>query len=375
MARPTVNKLILKHCVSLALVLLANPLFGSAQLHTYNGDDSIDEIEVQVVYYLIQGEQPLPDWRERVDYHMRRVQSFHHRELARQSTMHYSIHPAPFVSSEPRDGFPRDDANAFFWHIINEVWKSGEIEWSEGRFPILLVMADCNFSPGYDDWTRECLGEGCFLPEPHSDCAGHVRGDGEDRPGSRAGGARAVYWPEQHIGLGLVTADGWRAPIKGTDCVVYHEGIGHAIGLPHPDPMNNSIMGGAQYVDSIQTTWIDDDQKAALGWQPVEIARDDLFSTFSVSHSPARPAVDQPVRLQASLPEGFNPVSVVAEVQYGLRQPFTRLPAPYESTRDGEIVYVWTLPPLAQGASLAYRIRVELANGESEEIWHYLKAR
>ncbi|MBZ0256046.1 hypothetical protein K8I31_08295, partial [bacterium] len=282
---------------------------------------------MQVVYYVAQGVEPLPDWRDRIEYHLARVQKFHQREFAGQSNFTYHIHPAPFVASATPNGFPQDDVNKFYWQIMNEVWHSGEVEWKEGAFPILLVMGDCNFSPGYDDWTRVCNSDECFLEPPHEQCAGHVSGNGEDRPGSRAGGARSVYWGDQHIGLGLVTADGWRVPIKGTDCVTYHEGIGHAIGLPHPEPINASVMGTAQYVDSIQATWIDDDQKAALNWKAVEINKDDLFSTFSIFHQPTKPTPRDPITLYAKLPLRFKIASALAEIQRALRQPFEALPA------------------------------------------------
>lgn len=360
---------------TIALFFIASVSPAFAQMHAFNGDDNIDEIDVQVVYYVAKGVEPLPDWRERIEYHLARVQKFHQRELAGQSNFTYHIHPAPFVASATPNGFPHDDVNKFYWQIVNEVWHSGEVEWKEGAFPILLVMGDCNFSPGYDDWTRVCNPDECFLEPPHKQCAGHVSGNGEDRPGSRAGGARSVYWADQHIGLGLVTADGWRVPIKGTDCVTYHEGIGHAIGLPHPEPINASVMGTAQYVDSIQATWIDDDQKAALNWTPVEINKNDLFSTFSISHQPSKPTTNTPITLYAKLPLRFSVARIQAEIQRALRQPFEALPAPYRFEDEQYQYFSWSLPPLALNQSLAYRIRVETQDGESEIIWDYLKAR
>jgi hypothetical protein len=344
-------------------------------MHAYNGDDSIDVIDVQVVYYVAKGVEPLPDWRERVEYHLDRVQKFHQREFAGQSKFTYEILSAPFIASATPNGFPQDDVNKFYWQIMNEVWHSGKVEWKDGAFPILLVMGDCNFSPGYDDWTRVCNPDKCFLEPPHEQCAGHVSGNGEDRPGSRAGGARSVYWADQHIGLGLVTADGWRVPIKGTDCVTYHEGIGHAIGLPHPEPMNNSVMGTAQYVNSIQTTWIDDDQKEALNWSPVEVKKDDVFSTFEISHQPSKPKTSTPITLYAKLPLRFNISSIKAEVQRNIREEFKTLPDAYRFQDEQYQYFSWSLPPLELNECLAYRIKVETQDGKTEIIWDYLKVR
>ena len=344
-------------------------------MHTWNATDSIQEIDVQVVYYLEKNGWPLPDWRERVEYHMRRVQEFHHREFTGQSRMEYTLLPKPFLASATAEGFPGDDVNQFYWTIINEVWHSGKIHFQPNRFPILLVFANVNFSPGYDDWTRVCHPERCLFPSNHDQCAGHVTGEGEDRPGSRCGGARSVFWPEQHIGLSLVTADGWKVPIKGTDCVVYHEGIGHAVGLPHPEPIDNSVMGLAQYVDSLQKTWIDEDQKRKLGWTPEPIDHDPLFSSLSVSHRPSNPSASAPVEIVAELPSRFEIVSAELRVQTGLFNPFEMISESRRESGEGIHRWSWTLPPVAKDHCVGYRVTVKTKDGLEETIWDYYKVR
>lgn len=344
-------------------------------MHVFGATDGIKKIDVQVPYYVPSDREPLQDWRERVEYHLCRVKKFHDREFCGQSELIYTIYPSPFVGSVTRSGFPQDDVNRFFWYIINDVWHSGRISFDEDMFPILLVLSDVNFSPGYDDWTRTCNGDGCIFPGPHSKCAGHVKDTGEDRPGTRCGGARSVFWPEKHIGLGLVTADGWRVPIKGTDCVVYHEGVGHAIGLPHPEPIDNSVMGLAQYEDSINKTWVNEDQKEKLGWRHAPIDRSDLFSTFEVSHSPTNPSATSTVIVKAKFPSRFIAQSITAKCQNGLREPFQSLgEAGMVRVGDNTLAY-WCLPPLPVGESVGYRVRIETTNGEREEIWNYYKVR
>ena len=96
---------------------------------------------------------------------------------------------------------------------------------------------------------------------------GHIIGD-RHFPGAASGGARSLYQPDRGVGWGLVSGDGWRVPYSGTDCVVYHEGVGHPIGLPHPEPGDDSVMSLAQYKYWLNETWIDEPQKRKLGWQP-----------------------------------------------------------------------------------------------------------
>lgn len=344
-------------------------------VHALGSADSLRQIGVDVFYYVPGDVKPLADWRQRIDYLMRRAQKFHRREFTGQSDFTYRIGAEPFIASATSAGFPRDDANNFYWHIMNEVWNSGQARFETGEFPIILVFSENNYSPSYDDWTRECSGEGCIYPGPHSECGGYVGPDGEDRPGSRCGGARAVFWPEKHIGLGLVTADGWRVPIKGSDCVVYHEGIGHSIGLPHPEPIDDSVMGLAQYVDSLQKTWIDDNQKISLGWKKEEIDNSDLFSTFCVEHSPHRPSASQPVHITATYPARYQNSVIQAEYQSRLYEPFQKIESQIAWMNDGQYNVVWTLKPVETGKSIAYRVRIVTPAGETEEIWHYYKVR
>ncbi|RJP29977.1 MAG: hypothetical protein C4527_10895 [Candidatus Omnitrophota bacterium] len=350
-------------------------LCQASNLQVYNATDSIAVIDVQAVYYVPYDGEPLLDWRERVDYHMRRIQKFHTREFDGQSTINYTIYPSPFIASATKLGFPQDDVNRFFWNIVNEVWQSGRLSFDPNAFPIILVFSDNNFSPAYDDWSRICRVENCLYPPPHSDCAGFVAQNGEDRPGTRCGGACSVFWPEKHMGFGLVTADGWRVPIKGTDCVVYHEGVGHAIGLPHPEPIDNSVMGLAQYVDSINKAWINNDQKLALGWKPSEINNNNLFTQFEVSHSPTKPSATDSVQIIATFPKQTKWKSIRAEIQQALREPFRQI-EPVEITKhENGFQARWTIPPIGKNQSLAYRVRLTTEAGEQEEIWDYFKIR
>lgn len=375
-------KLIITRNKPFILSLLAVCLFASfaycskeSGIHVFGATDSIRKIDVEVVYYVPSDSVPLDDWSERLEYHLRRAQKFHARELSGQSEFFYSIYPKPFIASATRYGFPQDDVNSFYWHTINEVWHSGTIQFKPDHFPILLVLSDTNFSPAYDDWSRVCREGDCFLEPPHTQCAGYVDSHGEDRPGTRCGGARSVFWPEMHIGLGLVTADGWRVPIKGTGCVVYHEGIGHAIGLPHPEPIDDSVMGLAQYVDSINKTWINDSQKLNLGWNKTEINKNDLFSEFEINHSPTNPSATDTIYIKANYPNQFKAESIVAEYQIGIREPYKSLGSPEIKEEKNRTTVTWKLNPINLNQSVSYRVRIKTKTGECETLWNYLKVR
>lgn len=356
----------------MTLCFLTQPAF--AQMHVFTGEQPIKNIDVQAVYYVASDAEPLSDWYDRVRYLVNRMESFHQHEFGDQSQLDITLHSKPFIASATSGGFPTDDVNRFFYHIVLEVADSDHIEFQEGDFPIVLVFSDMNFSQSYDNWTRICDGEGCLFEAPHSECAGHVTASGEDRPGSRCGGSRSVYWKEKQMGYGLVTADGWLVPIRGSDCVSYHEGIGHAINLPHPFPLNNSVMGLAQYEGYIHETWMDEDQKRALGWEPEELDTDTLFSAFMVTHEPGKPRPDEPVTVTASIPIEFPIQRIRLQYQTGLDEPWKSV-SPRRYT-EGETTYVnWEIPGVALNESVGYRVRVSTTSGEREELWGYYKVR
>ncbi len=109
---------------------------------------------------------------------------------------------------------------------------------AEGWIPILLVLSEINWRE-LDDFRRTRLVDGVATFD------GSIDADGRHFPGAESGGSRARYLPEEGVGLGLVSGDGWRVPYSGSDCAVYHEGVGHSVGLFHPKPEDHSVMGRA----------------------------------------------------------------------------------------------------------------------------------
>ena len=237
-----------RHCVAawLRIMAVASSLClwmaapACSDLKTWDGRHAIDRIEVRVVYFVPSDRTPLADWKERVGYFCRRIEQFHAREFSGQSTLKTQVNPEPFRSGKTTEQLRAGDANFIFFQSMQEVDAALRIGQGErDGFPVLLVLSDINWRP-LDDFYRvrpnggRLEFEGQFI-------------NGRHHPGAASGGARATYHAERGVGWGLVSADGWRVPYCGSDCVVYHEGVGHAVGLPHPEPANGSVMSLAQY--------------------------------------------------------------------------------------------------------------------------------
>lgn len=338
----------------------------SAELRTWDGRHSIDRIDVTVVYFVPSDRPPLPDWRERVDYFRRRIEQFHAREYQGQSTLTTTVLEEPFLSRHSTRQLRRGDGDAIFFRTLREV--DDALDFGARRddaFPILLILSDVNWRP-LDDFYRLKPDNGDLVFEGNYSRSQHF-------PGAASGGARATYLADRGVGWGLVSADGWRVPYRGSDCVVYHEGVGHTVGLPHPQPGNGSVMSLGQYRGWISESWLDDDQKERMGYQTGErsIDRDDLFSVFRAIPQPRVPRPGEPVVLNCDWPADADIDSCRLRVQTDLLGPWHDVP---QSVSGAPPETLW-LGQFDRPTPVSYRVDAALADGQTVELWGYFQVR
>ncbi len=347
-----------------------------AGMTTWDGRHGIGTIDATLVYFVPADRVALADWAERVDWYARRIERFHAREFGDQSRLRVSVHPRPVVSALPTRFLRAGDANQIFDRTLREVaaaigFGDRPVDERDDGFPVLVVLSDINWRP-LDDFSRQSPTATGWQFD------GSLSGDGSHVPGARAGGSRAVYRSGQGTGWGLVSADGWRVPLRGSDCVVYHEGVGHAIGLPHPEPLDDSVMGLGQYRGWLSESWVDVTQKRRLGWQPapdVAAVKPDLFSGFRVLPQPATPRPGERVALTLACPDGAVVTTARVAVQTSLRGPWVGLPVTADDLREGRV----SLGSFDRPCAVAYRVAVETQSAgggrDSAEVWGYFQVR
>ncbi len=353
-----------------------------AELKTWDGKHAIDRIEVTVVYFLPKGRTALPDWKERASYFCRRIERFHEREFQGQSVMQTVLQAEPFTSARTVEQLRDGNGDFIFFQTLREVDGALQLAKKERKaFPILLVLSDINWRPLDDFFRVKPIADGKFVFEGNYSNGRHF-------PGATAGGARATYLADRGMGWGLVSADGWRVPYSGTDCVVYHEGVGHTIGLPHPEPGNGSVMSLGQYNGWISESWLDDAQKKRLGWMPPEKPIDrkaDLFSVFKALPEPLVPKLNEPVSLKLTWPEGTTIKSLRVRFQTELSGPWVESAVTASSTfnkvpNQERLFKANALDsvPLGQfdrATPVSYRVDAVLDDGRDVELWGYFQVR
>lgn len=359
----------------LLLMLLAHAAaMEAADLRTWDGRHSIERIEVQVVYFVPRDRQPLVDWQERVDYFRRRIEQFHTREFQGQSTLSTSRPEEPFLSERTTAELREGDGDDIFFRTLREVDRRldfaprAPVPGETRPFPILLVLSEINWRP-LDDFYR--LNPGANGPIFEGSYS-----DGQHFPGAKSGGARATYLAREGKGWGLVSADGWRVPYRGTDCVVYHEGCGHTVGLPHPEPGNGSVMSFGQYEGWISESWLDRDQKVRLGWTPPAAEPDlagDLFTHFRAIPDPVVPRPGEEATLQLDWPQGAQVESLRVRVQTDVRGPWVEQAVP--DTRAADPLRRVSLGRFDRPTPVSYRVDARLADGQTVELWGYFQVR
>ncbi len=334
---------------------------------TWDGRHDTTNIEVTVVYFCPSDRPALPDWRARVDYFCRRIELFHAREFQGQSTMKAIVHPKPLVSQSTTAQLRRGDADAIFFRTLQE--SDQRLRFAQGErkaFPILLVLSEINWRP-LDDFYRLKPHDGKLQFE------GNYNGR-EHFPGAASGGARATYIARRGVGWGLVSADGWRVPYRGSDCVVYHEGCGHTVGLPHPVPGNNSVMSLGQYRGWISESWLDKEQKTRLGWHPEKVEPSPSLELFSKFRALPEPSVLQPqqnILLKLDWPEKAKVKSLRLRYQTAVAGPWVDVPQEW----TGDAPQTATLGAFDRPTPVSYRIDAELDSGAKAELWGYLQVR
>jgi len=339
-----------------------------APLTTYDGKHDISTINLTVVYYVPRDRTPLPDWRARVDYFVKRIDAFHTRELDGRARLKITVHPDPLVTEKDAADLRRGDGDFTFFSTMDDV--KTRLKWKPDRatgYPILLVLSDINWRE-LDDFRRERVVDG----KPRFE--GSLGPDGRHFPGAESGGARATYLRDPGYGMGLVSGDGWRVPYSGSDCVVYHEGIGHSIGLPHPTPIDDSVMGTGQYKFWINQSYMTGKQKRKLGWSPPPTTPDrstDLFTVFTAIPAPPVPKPGEAVGLDLAWPTGAKVKTLVVRVQTELFGPWVTLPAaPAESRPRRALLGTFDRP-----TPVSYRVDAMLEDGQTAELWGYFQVK
>lgn len=280
------------------------------------------------------------------------------------------MRPEPFRSARSTDQLRNGDANFIFFQTLGEVDES--LSFARGErtaFPILLVLSEINWKPLDDFFRVKPIDSGWKFEGNYS--------NGRHFPGAESGGARATYIAGRGVGWGLVSADGWRVPYSGSDCVVYHEGCGHTVGLPHPEPGNNSVMSLGQYHGWISESWLDEAQKKRLGWNPPEKPFDrktDLFSTFTALPEPRVPKPNESVSLKLTWPELARVKSCRVRLQTDVLGPWldVALFTPSESDLRPETL---NLGRFDRATPVSYRVDVMLDDGRDVELWGYFQVR
>jgi len=353
-------------CLAAATIGAANLPAGEPPC-TYDGEHDISRIHVTAVYFVPRDREPLPDWRERVHYFCRRIERFHHREFQGQSKLTTSIHPQPFVSARDTAALRNGDRDFIFFQTLREVESAlPESVNNEGAYPILLALSDINWGE-LEDFYRQRTVDG----RPQFE--GQIIGN-RHFPGAASGGARALYMPDRGIGWGLVSADGWRVPYSGSDSVVYHEGVGHPIGLPHPQPADDSVMSRAQYRYWLSQSWITEAQKKKLGWEPTAgggSEKRDLFSAFTAIPEPLVPTPGQEISLRMTWPAEANVKRLSVRLQTELFGPWHEVPA----LTTGRALHQISIGVFDRPTPVSYRVNAELGDGQDVELWGYFQVR
>jgi len=369
----SVLKLHLNWCFVIALFVIAlSSSSVNAEVKTWDGEHSIEQVEVTAVYFLPADREALPDWSERISYYCQRLEKFHNREYGGQSTLKVKQREKPIRSKLSTRQLRQGDADAIFFRTLKETDNQLNFAAEKtGAFPILLVFSEINWRPLDDFYRLKPTIDGPKF-EGNFGRRGHF-------PGATAGGARATFLSRDRKGWGLVSADGWRVPYCGSDCVIYHEGVGHTVGLPHPDQQDGSVMSVGQYRGWLSESWLKKEQKIHLGWDP-ELAvpfetKQPLFTEFRAIPSSSAPLPGDDVLLNCDWPENTMLSRCQVRIQTNLHGPWVNVYEQSSETEPFPAPKHISLGSFDRPTPVSYRIDVTTSSDETEELWGYVQVR
>ena len=345
---------------------------GGVGTHTFDGKYPIETINLSVVYLVPKDRTPLVNWRERVDYFLKRIDAFHRRESAGRSRLLIQLHPEPLLVGKTSRGDQGHGSESNLRSFDARGALGPEMAPRRSRVPD--PAGPQRHQPARAGrLLSDARGQRC------PDLRGEYRRAGEAFSRGGVGQHRATYHADEGLGMGLVSTDGWRVPYSGSDCVVYHEGIGHPIGLPHPEPADDSVMGTGQYRYWIIQTWVTASQKKALGWlagskeepgkPPSRQPTKDLFSAFTAIPRPIAPAHNELVSLDFTWPADAKLREIKIRVQTELRGPWQSIPI------QTDVKPPTSLPigSFDRPTPVSYRVDVVLEDGQAAELWGYFQ--
>ncbi|NBP80033.1 hypothetical protein EBU58_04820, partial [bacterium] len=164
------------------------------------------------------------------------------------------------------------------------------------------------------------------------------------------------------------------AQLRQGDGDVYHEGCGHTVGLPHPEPGNGSVMSLGQYRGWISESWLDREQKLRMGWEPTQqplTPQQQLFSEFRALPEPRVPRPGDLVDLSLSWPAGAELASLQVRYQTAIEAPWVDVPQSWEGGQPQTA----RLGRFDRETPVSYRIDARLTDGSTAELWGYLQVR
>lgn len=198
--------------------------------HIYgHPDTSIKNVRV-VTYYAVPSDRvPLTEqvWQPRLTQYMTRITNFHNQQFSNFSTASYKLAPTAIrldkTSKELRD-------SDYFNYICKQA--AARDKRPAEAFSTYLIFADW----GMKDNTRD----NCAIPY----CT-----EGTDRlTYQQCGGDGGAYIENptrnKTYGCGIVSESTWKGSKPGVTSVMYHEGLGHPLNMPHSaPPATDGVMG------------------------------------------------------------------------------------------------------------------------------------
>ena len=210
----------------------------------------INQILIVTLYVCPSDTKPYHNWKDNINILNNKISDFHTKQFKTLSQLKSSCF-GPIVLSHPTAHYT---GSLYTSYEYVEQFKHEAYQWINANKPLILNQEAPNliiFQICAEWGLLECKSH----PEEFKKTILYRQGKGVSHIQRFHGSCGMTDIPfdwngeEIQCGMSIISEDIWKyADLPGSAIAVYHETIGHSLGIPHPaNPKKNGVMGFAMY--------------------------------------------------------------------------------------------------------------------------------
>lgn len=216
---------------------------------------SLANVAIRAFYVVPKDRAPYATWNSRVTDLAQQAASFHEREFGGASHAMVAVYPNVVVSTKTTQELRQVSFQRDFCEQVSKI-----VPPNRNTFTSYAVFADFG---EYDNVNGFCEANQKNIAPT---CSARAGSPTIAQCFGSASDYLSDFYGSGYMGCGVITEDGWKNDIPGVSSVVYHEGVGHTMAMPHLKPPSQTGVMGLAYSRclDLNATYVEPEIKAKM---------------------------------------------------------------------------------------------------------------